>query len=61
MERMVCKKCGDSYGRSIRYYNDKWRITCPKCSYCTNLKDSYEQAEEAWNDRRTIKTPNKGS
>lgn len=53
---MPCKKCGYSHGRIITYghfqnNDDTYRISCPRCSYCTKEKATVEEAIEAWNRR----------
>lgn len=49
-----CKKCGYVHARHIRYKHAGFghythRISCPFCGYCTNEKDSLEEACNAWN------------
>lgn len=56
IELQACKKCGYPYGRRINYghaFNNKttYRITCPRCSYCTKEKDTIQEAVDAWNYR----------
>lgn len=53
---MPCKRYGYNHGRIIPYghfQSDKitYRISCPKCSYCTKEKKTREEAIEAWNQR----------
>lgn len=54
---MPCKKCGYNHSRIIPYGHFQsnqitYRISCPKCSYCTKEKATVEEAAEAWNRRR---------
>ena len=56
MKLKPCKKCGYVHGRRIDYgyaFSNKttYRITCPKCSYCTKEKNSLQEAIDAWNCR----------
>lgn len=47
-----CKKCGYTTPRIISYgFKNIWRISCPKCSYCTKEKLTKIEAVEAWNRR----------
>ena len=54
---LPCKKCGNSFGRLIMYgyYNNPslttYRISCPKCGYCTKEKETRYDAWMAWNQR----------
>jgi hypothetical protein len=53
---MPCKKCGYNNGRIVPYGHFQsnqttYRISCPKCSYCTKEKETVEEAAEAWNRR----------
>jgi hypothetical protein len=47
---LPCKKCGNSFGRLIMYgyYNNPslttYRISCPKCGYCTKEKRTQHDA-----------------
>lgn len=55
-ELKPCKKCGYTRGRLIPYGHFQssqitYRVSCPKCSYCTKEKKSREEAVEAWNRR----------
>lgn len=54
---MPCKKCGYDTGRIIPYGHFQsnqttYRISCPKCGYCTKEKETVEEATEAWNKRK---------
>ena len=51
-EYYCCKKCGWNRPRLIVYghFNtpkDTYRITCPRCSYCTKEKQTKEEAINA--------------
>lgn len=53
---LPCKKCGHIYGRLIIYGHadkspDTYRISCPKCGYCTKEKKVITNAYAAWNQR----------
>lgn len=53
-----CKKCGYKRGRVIPYgyfQSDKitYRISCPRCGYCTKEKVLVSEAIDAWNRRAT--------
>lgn len=53
---MPCKKCGYNRGRRIPYGHFQsdaitYRISCPKCGYCTKEKETLEEAIKAWNRR----------
>lgn len=51
MDKKPCKKCGYEYGRTIHYYGDTYRISCPSCSYSTKEKQTLDEAIIAWNQR----------
>ena len=58
-EYYCCKKCGWNRPRLIVYghFNtpeNTYRITCPKCSYCTKEKQTKEEAITAWNQRNGV-------
>lgn len=58
-EYYCCKKCGWNRPRLIVYghFNtpeNTYRITCPKCSYCTKEKQTKEEAINAWNQRNDV-------
>ena len=58
-EYYCCKKCGWNRPRLIVYghFNstaDTYRITCPRCSYCTKEKQTKEEAINAWNQRTGV-------
>lgn len=43
-------RCGCTTPRIISYgFTDTWRISCPKCSYCTKEKLTKTEAVKAWN------------
>ena len=45
-------RCGYTTPRIISYgFKNTWRISCPKCSYCTKEKLTKAEAVEAWNRR----------
>lgn len=51
-----CKRCGYDHGSIIPYGHFQsnqttYRISCPRCSYCTKEKETVEDAAEAWNRR----------
>ena len=46
-----CKKCSSPFGRILHYRDGGFRISCPICSYCTEKKQSKEEAVSAWNQR----------
>lgn len=53
---MPCKKCGYNHGRIIPYGHFQgnqttYRISCPRCSYCTKEKETMKEAIESWNQR----------
>ena len=54
---LPCKKCSHSPGRVIIYGHPhtpltfSYRISCPKCSYCTKEKETINEAIAAWNQR----------
>lgn len=48
-----CKKCGYEFPRFITYGHPfpnpgTYRISCPKCSYCTHEKKTKFEAKDAW-------------
>ena len=53
---LPCKKCNHSPGRIITYGHltpriFTYRISCPKCGYCTKEKETVDEAIVAWNQR----------
>ena len=58
-EYYCCKKCGWNRPRLIVYGHvytpeNTYRITCPRCSYCTKEKQTKEEAINAWNQRNGV-------
>ena len=51
MMYLVCKKCGGSRHRLIRYGTEGVVVSCPECGYCTKKKATAEEAVKAWNTR----------
>lgn len=56
-ERILnCKKCGWEHSRVIPYGHldhsvTTYRVSCPRCGYCTKEKNTREEAIGAWNQR----------
>ena len=56
-ERILnCKKCGWEHFRVTPYGHldhniTTYRVSCPRCGYCTKEKDTREEAIGAWNQR----------